>query len=128
MYYKIKLKLKTLYLKDKMTESAKNIAEYVAKYVIKANQYRDEEIKALENVLEEFEIIKCGKCLRYMNDFETCEMCDFRCCFSCSNIKHYKTWNLSGMDMCEKCSLIYCHWCLCKVDTKHKTCPNCKDL
>jgi hypothetical protein len=40
-----------------MTEGARNIAEYVAKYVIKANQYRDEEIKTLENVLEEFEIL-----------------------------------------------------------------------
>jgi hypothetical protein len=111
-----------------MTEGARNIAEYVAKYVIKANQYRDEEIKTLENVLEEFEIIKCNKCLEYVKNFDSCEMCEYKCCLTCSTVKHYSSWNLSGMDMCEKCSVIYCHWCLLQVNTKDKTCLNCKDL
>ena len=104
----------------------RNIAEFVVKKVIEENKYRDDEIKKLQEVLKEFSIVKCEKCKEYNDAFATCDMCDDINCYKCATIKHYDTWNLSGMDMCNNCSLIYCHWCLKKKETNHENCLKCQ--
>ena len=108
-----------------MFNNPKNIAEFVVKKVIEENKYRDDEIKKLREVLEEFDIIKCNKCGKYDNVFEICEMCENKFCYKCSTVQHYNTWNLSGMNMCSNCSLIYC-WCLNKKEPNNENCLHCQ--
>lgn len=110
-----------------MLNNPKNIAEYVAQYIIKENKYRDDEIQRLQKVFKEFGIIECKKCKEYSysNHLENCDLCDDINCYKCSTIKHYHSWNLSGINMCEKCSLIYCQYCLNNKEYNNKYCKEC---
>ena len=108
----------------------KNIQEYIVERIIKHNKYRDEEMRKLYKVLEDFDILKCDVCLEYSQNVKSCDMCDFKCCETCydTKIRHIDTWNLSGCKMCEKCILIYCHFCIAEVGTNGRTCTICDSI
>lgn len=103
--------------------------EYVAQYIVKHNEYRDNEIVQLnkriqqledrlnvaETTLKELDTVKCTSCQAYVNNIDRCEMCETEKCQTCSDIQHIESWNRSGMNMCFICRNMYCNFCLDKT-------------
>ena len=108
----------------------KNIQEYIVREIIAHNKYRDLEIEQLNKILQDFDITKCDVCLEYTRDGGSCGQCDFKCCGKCydSKIKHVNTWNLSGTEMCEKCILTHCHFCISELESTDIKCPICNSI
>lgn len=81
--------------------------------------------------LEKWDIIACSECKKYSRDPDICDMCDIRSC-GCVKITRVDTWNLSGMNMCEKCLPKYCHFCISQIDREESEknngyCDNCEE-
>ena len=108
----------------------KNIQEYIVEGIIKHIKYRDDEVKKLYEILEDFGITKCDNCSQYTKDGRLCDMCDLHFCETCYDlkIKHVNTWNLSGSNMCDKCITVYCHFCIGKVGPAGRKCATCNSL
>ena len=106
----------------------KNIQEYIVEGIIKHIKYRNDEVKKLYEILEDFGITKCDNCSQYTKDGRLCDMCDLHFCETCYDlkIKHVNTWNLSGSNWCEKCITIYCHFCMDDVKPNSILCETCK--
>ena len=86
--------------------SSKNIQEYIAEQVIKHMEYRDEEVRKLEELLEKYDVILCGFCGDYGDYEETCEVCELKSCKRCSHfITRLYVNNISlKMFMCDECA------------------------
>ncbi len=91
----------------------KNIQEDVAERVIAHLMYRDAEMAALYEALEQSDIFKCSTCNLFFhsNYAEHCQVCDMWYCKSHNEVDNISTWNLSGTDMCTSCIPKTCHNC-----------------
>lgn len=95
--------------------------------LIQENERIKLKMTELEEELEKHDIFQCSSCKNYNKNIGKCDMCDTLSC-SCTEITHVKTWNLSGMYMCHKCILLYCHHCIRPIDNDGKKyCNECEE-
>ncbi len=104
----------------------KNIQEYIVESVIKHNKYRDDEIDELTKALNDMGATKCEICLKYKTEYNSCSMCDFRCCEFCSEAKLNVVLNSHSYYtyLCHECCKIYCNNCTGK---DIKKCDKCTE-
>jgi len=116
--------------KDKEVESINYLTKENYQQFMKALKADQQNEQLLENqrfkqILEKYDIYPCSRCKEYTRDPNHCDMCEEYSC-GCFKITRVKTWNLSGMEMCDKCLPLYCHFCCASKNNGNELCDVCE--